>query len=269
MTATATTQSLTSQLDAGVLTLTLNRPERRNALNPEMVQALIEALHRAAADAEVRAIVLTGAGDAFCAGGDVGAMAAGKTFAGSYEANVDALRRRMEAARLLHEIAKPTIARVHGPAAGAGLALALACDLRLASEQAVFVTAFAKVGVSGDYGGSWFLGRLVGVGRAKELYYTSPRIAAAQALALGLVSRVLPLAELDAAVQSLAAQLAAGPAVALAYMKRNLNAVSEGIGLAALMDLEAARMVRCSQTADHREAAQAFVDKRTPRFRGE
>ena len=172
------TPALMTRLDGGVLTLTMNRPDKRNALNPEMMQALLDALRDAAGNAAVKVLVLTGAGDAFCAGGDVGAMASGNLFAASYEASVDILRQKMEAPRLLHELGKPTIARVRGAAAGAGLSLALACDLRVADETAQFVTAFAKVGASGDYGGSWFLARLVGVAKAKELYFTSPRVGA-------------------------------------------------------------------------------------------
>ena len=263
------TPALMTRLDGGVLTLTMNRPDKRNALNPEMMQALLDALRDAAGNAAVKVLVLTGAGDAFCAGGDVGAMASGNLFAASYEASVDILRQKMEAPRLLHELGKPTIARVRGAAAGAGLSLALACDLRIADETAQFVTAFAKVGASGDYGGSWFLARLVGVAKAKELYFTSPRVGAREALALGLVNRVVADGELDAAVDALAGSLAAGPSIALNYMKRNFNAVADGLPLAALLDLEAARMVRSMQTADHREAARAFVEKRAPRFTGE
>ena len=262
------TDALLTRLDDGVLTLTMNRPDKRNAFNLEMMQGLLDALRGAATDPAVKVLVLTGAGNAFCAGGDVSAMAEGRSFGATYEENVDALRQKMEAPRLLHELGKPTIARVPGPAAGAGLALALACDLRIAGRSAQFVTAFAKVGLSGDYGGSWFLARLVGVARAKELYFTSPRIGAEEALALGIVNRVVDDAELDAEVAALAGQLAAGPAVALGYMKRNFNAVADGISLPALLDLEAARMVRCAQTADHREAATAFVEKRAPRFVG-
>ena len=261
--------ALETKLEGGVLTLTMNRPEKLNALNMEMMQGLLEGLQRAASDDAVKVLVLTGAGAAFCAGGDVSSMAEGKSFTAGYEANVALLRQKMEAPRLLHELGKPTIAKLRGAAAGAGMSLALACDLRLASDKAQIVTAFAKVGLAGDYGGTWFLSRLVGVAKAKELYFTSPRVGAHEALALGLVNRVLPDAELDAAVDALAAQLAAGPTVALSYMKRTLTAVSDGISLAALLDLEAARMVRTAQTADHREAAQAFVEKRAPRFTGQ
>ena len=261
--------ALETKLEAGVLTLTMNRPEKLNAFNVEMMQGLQGGLERAAADDAVKVLVLTGAGKAFCAGGDVGSMAEGKAFASSYEANVAALRQKMEVSRLLHELGKPTIAKVRGAMAGAGMALGLACDLRIASETAQVVTAFAKVGLAGDFGGSWFLTRLVGEAKAKELYFTSPKVGAPEALALGIFNRVLPDAELDAAVDALALSLASGPAVALGYMKLNLSAVSGGASLPDLLDLEAARMVRSAQTADHREAAQAFVEKRAPRFTGQ
>jgi len=260
--------ALLTRLEGGVLTLTMNRPDKLNALDPEMMQGLLDGLQRATTDDAVKVVVLAGAGVGFCAGGDVSAMAAGRTFGDGYEANVDRLRQKMDAVRLLHELGKPTIARLRGAAAGAGMSLALACDLRIAGDTARIVTAFAKVGLAGDYGGTWFLTRIVGEAKAKELYFTSPRIGAAEALALGLVNRVLPDAELDAAVDELAASLAGGPTVALNYMKRTLNAVSAGLPLAELLDLEAARMVRSAQTDDHREAAQAFVEKRPPRFVG-
>ena len=169
--------ALESTLNAGVLTLTMNRPAKRNAFNLEMMQGLLDGVRRAAADDAVKVLVLTGAGAAFCAGGDVAGMAEGKAFADTYEANVDALRQRMEASRLLHELGKPTIAKVRGAMAGAGMALGLACDLRIAGESALVVTAFAKVALAGDFGGTWFLARLVGAAKAKELGPRSDRLA--------------------------------------------------------------------------------------------
>ena len=166
----------------GVMTLTMNRPERLNALTPEMLRRLHDSLVRAASDREVGAIVLTGAGRGFCAGGDVKAMAEGGRRE-SHDERVQSLRQRMEAARLLHEMAKPTIAMLRGPAAGAGMSLALACDLRLASETARLTTAFAKMALSGDFGGSYFLTRLVGPAKARELYFTSPNLGAGYAVA--------------------------------------------------------------------------------------
>jgi len=258
---------LLESVEDGVLTLTLNRPDRLNALSWEMCDRLQRALQQAAEDPAVGAVVLTGAGRAFCAGGDVKAMAEAKTGLDAYEARVADLRRRMEAARLLHEIPKPTIASVRGPAAGAGLSLALACDLRIAGEEARLTTAFAKVGLSGDFGGHYFLTRIVGTAKARELYLTSPMVGAREALALGLVHRVVADDALEAETRALARSLAAGPRIALGYMKQNLN-LAEGASLAMVMDAEAMRHTRCSTTDDHREAAAAFVDKRKPVFTG-
>src|SRR6185295_2000205 len=181
--------------------------------------------------------------------------------------DVALLRARMEISRLLHEIPKVTIAMVNGPAAGAGLAMALACDLRIAAESARFVTAFAKVGFSGDFGGSYFLSKLVGSGKARELYFTAEPLDAGQALALGVVNRVVPDAELAGVTMDFARKLAAGPRVALAAMEQNFNAAENGT-LAELLDLEARRQIETGQTEDHKEAARAFVEKRAPVFRG-
>ena len=257
-------QDLIEAISDGVATLTLNRPDRLNALSAAIMDGLLEALPRLAADPTVGAIVLTGAGRAFCAGGDVKRMAQ-ETVVRSTDEDVARLRAKMEISRLLHEIPKPTIAMVNG--AGAGMALALACDLRVAGQSARFVTAFAKVGFSGDFGGSWFLSRLVGTGKARELYFTAEPLDAAQALALGVVNRVVPDAELAGAAMDFARKLANGPRVALALMKQNFNAAENGT-LAELLDLEARRQIETGQTEDHKEAARAFVEKRAPVFRG-
>jgi 2-(1,2-epoxy-1,2-dihydrophenyl)acetyl-CoA isomerase len=163
---------LIESISEGVATLTFNRPERLNALSTPITSGLLEALPRLARDDSVGAVVLTGAGRAFCAGGDVKNMAEGSVERPLEEA-VSHLRGRMEVSRLLHEIPKPTIAMVNGAAAGAGLSLALACDLRIAGQSARFVTAFANIGFSGDFGGSYFLSKLVGTGKARELYFTA------------------------------------------------------------------------------------------------
>ncbi len=249
-----------------VATLTLNRPDRLNALSTPILDGLLEALPRLAADPEVAVVVLTGAGRGFCAGGDVKSMADGTSLLNVNDA-VARLRGRMEVSRLLHEIPKPTIAMVNGAAAGAGLSMALACDLRVASESARFITAFAKVGFSGDFGGSYFLSKLIGTGRARELYYTGEPLDASQALALGIVSRVVPDVELLQATMALARRLAGGPSVALALMKQNFNAAETG-SLAELLDLEALHQVQTSRTEDHKEAARAFVEKRPAVFKG-
>jgi 2-(1,2-epoxy-1,2-dihydrophenyl)acetyl-CoA isomerase len=251
----------------GVATLTLNRPDRLNALSTPIMEGLLEALPRLAADPAVGAIVLTGSGRAFCSGGDVKSMAEGGASQRSLDDAVTHLRGRMEVSRLLHEIPKPTIAMLNGPAAGAGLSLALACDLRIAAQSARLHTAFANVGFSGDFGGSYFLSRLVGTGKARELYYTAEPLDAAEALALGIVNRVVPDADLVETTMLLASKLARGPRIALAAMKRNFNAAESG-SLAQLLDLEARHQIETGRTQDHQEAARAFVEKRKPIFVG-
>jgi len=252
----------------GVAVLTMNRPDRLNALSGPMLDALLEALPRLAADPNVGCVVITGAGRGFCAGGDVKAMAEGREMDGdSLEERAQGLRAKMESSRWLHEMPKPTIAMVRGAAAGAGLSLALACDLRVASESAKFATAFARVGYSGDFGGSWYLTQLVGTAKARELYYTAEIVDAKQALALGIVNRVVADDKLEEETLALAGRIARGPRVALRYMKRNMNAAETGT-LKDSLDLEAWHHTRTGQTEDHKEAAKAFVDKREPVFRG-
>ena len=262
------TQDLLEELKDGVAVLTMNRPDRLNALSRSMLDAMLEALPRLAASDDVGVVVLTGAGRGFCAGGDVKAMAEGQEAEGvTLEQRAQSLRARMETSRWLHEMPKPTIAMVRGAAAGAGLSLAMACDMRVAAENARFATAFARVGYSGDFGGSYYLTQLVGTAKARELYYTAEILDAQQALALGLVNRVVPDAELEKETRALAERLARGPRVALRYMKRNMNAAESGT-LGELLDLEAWHHSRTGDTEDHREAARAFVDKREPHFKG-
>jgi 2-(1,2-epoxy-1,2-dihydrophenyl)acetyl-CoA isomerase len=263
----AVEQHLLEAISDGVVTLTLNRPDRLNALSTPMLEALLEALPRLGADAAVGAIVLTGAGRAFCAGGDVKSMAEGRTGDRSPGEAVAHLRGRMEVARLLHEIPKPTIAMINGAAAGAGLALALACDMRMAAQSARLITAFAKVGFSGDFGGSYFLSKLVGTGKARELYYMVEPIDAAEALALGIVNRVAPDPDLAEITMQVARKLARGPRIALALMKQNFNA-AETATLVEMLDLEARHQIETGRTDDHKEAARAFVEKRVPVFTG-
>src|SRR5580693_5090762 len=210
------TEQLIETFEDGVATLTMNRPEARNALTGEMGAALQEAVRRCANDPKVRVIVLTGAGGAFCAGGDVKGFAA-DTSRGpapdqgsgpSVEQRVAGLRSGMEVVKWLHEMPKPTLAVIPGAAAGAGLSLALACDLRIAAEGAKMTTAFSKVGLAGDYGGSWFLTHLVGAAKARELYFTADVITGAEALALGIVNKSVPAADLPAAGAAYAKYLA-------------------------------------------------------------
>ena len=261
------TEELLEVVEDGVATITMNRPDALNAVTRDMLGDMHEKVERLAADGAVGAIVLIGAGRAFCAGGDVKAMAAGRDREMSVEERMHNLRSRMEVSRALHEVPVPTIAAIRGPAAGAGLSLALACDLRVASETARLITAFRNVALSGDFGGSWFLSRLVGSAKAKELYLTSPMLEAEEALRLGLVNRVVPDAELEAETMALAKGLAAGPRITLGYMKQNLNA-AETAELAQVLDLEAEHHARSGMTEDHLEAAKAFVEKRQPVFKG-
>ncbi|WP_426422234.1 enoyl-CoA hydratase [Bradyrhizobium genosp. A] len=254
------------KLEGGLLTITMNRPERKNALNPEMVAGLVEAARRAADDPEVRAVLFKGAGGSFCVGGDVKSMAAGRAPL-PFEVKMANLRRGMEVSRILHQMPKPVVAQLDGAAAGAGLSMALSCDLRIASESCKITTAFAKVGFSGDYGGTYFLTQLLGSARARELYLMSPVLTAKEAHAIGMVTKVVPDAEIDAAAHELALSLAQGPSIALGYIKRNINN-AEHLPLEDCFDGEAIHHTRCSDTEDHKEAAKAFVEKRKPAFRG-
>jgi 2-(1,2-epoxy-1,2-dihydrophenyl)acetyl-CoA isomerase len=254
-------------LDSGLLTITMNRPDRRNALNPDMVTGLVAAARRAAEDHEVRAVLFKGAGGTFCVGGDVKSMAEGRAPL-PFEAKLANLRRGMEVSRILHQMPKPVVAQLDGAAAGAGLSMALSCDLRVASESCKITTAFAKVGFSGDYGGTYFLTQLLGSAKARELYLLSPVLSANEALALGMVTKVVPDSEIDAAARELALSLAQGPSVALGYIKRNINN-AETMSLEACFDGEAIHHTRAGETADHKEAAKAFVEKRKASFRGE
>ena len=260
------TNDLLFTLDDRVATLTLNRPDRLNALSEPMFDAAIAHLHRCATDPDVGAIVLTGAGRAFCAGGDVSAMrggGAGRTF----EDHVDRQRAGHELSRLLAEIPKVTIAAVNGPAVGAGLGIALSCDLVFASDRARFGTAFARVGFGGDYGTTWQLTRRVGPAKAKELFFLADILPADEALRLGLVNRVVPEARFADEVRAIAKKIAHGPLVSYRYMKENVNAALNA-DFRTLLDREAVSHLRCGQTADHREGVAAFLEKREPRFQG-
>ena len=185
------------KLEQGLLTITMNRPDRRNALNPDMTRGLVEAARRAAEDHEVRAVLLKGAGGTFCVGGDVKSMAEGRAPL-AFEAKMANLRRGMEVSRILHQTPKPVVAQLDGAAAGAGLSIALSCDLRVASASCKITTAFAKVGLSGDYGGTYFLTQMLGSAKARELYLISPVLSATEAYNLGMVTKVVPDAEIDA-----------------------------------------------------------------------
>ncbi|MGE0599347.1 MAG: enoyl-CoA hydratase [Dehalococcoidia bacterium] len=250
--------------------MTLNRPEALNAMNPEMLDTMFRVAQRAADDPSVRAVVITGNGRAFSAGGDVKAMASGPSASTGGEAiasSVDVLRQQEEISRLLAEMPKPTVCAVNGVAAGAGMSVALAADLRIASDQARFTTAFSKVGFSGDFGGTWFLQRLVGPLKAKELYFLSDVISAQEAIELGLVSKVVPHDSLMEETMALAERLAAGPTLAYGRIKDNFSFGATNT-LSDTLEREAENMTASGKTADHKNAAKAFVEKRTPVFEG-
>jgi 2-(1,2-epoxy-1,2-dihydrophenyl)acetyl-CoA isomerase len=265
------TTDLLASLDDGVLTLTLNRPEARNAMSGAMTTALGQQLASAELDGAVKCIVLTGAGKGFCAGGDVKGMAArGDGTIGDNTIDAAIHRQRVNqraTAGKLFTMPKPTIAALPGAAAGAGLSLALACDLRIMASTAILTTAFARVGFSGDYGGTYFLTQLVGSAKAREMYFLSDRVSAQEALQLGLTNWMCEPDELADKTREIALRLASGPTVAYRYMKENLNRAMTG-DMNDCLDLEATHHVHCGQTEDHREATKAFVAKREPVFQG-
>jgi len=267
------TEDLRAEIDDGVAVLTMNRPERRNAFSAAMLSAMASVLAQVEADEAVGCVVLTGAAGAFCAGGDVKGMAArasGNSSGAGGSVDVAIHRQRLNqraTSGRLWAMPKPTIAAIGGPAAGAGLSLALSCDLRYAVPGAVLTTAFAKVAFAGDYGGTWFLTQLVGPAVAKELYYFSERLTAEDARKLGIVNAIFPAEDFEREVMVRARRLASGPSIAYRYMKENLNRAVTG-DLDDCMDLEVTHHTHTAFTEDHREAARAFVDKREPQFRG-
>lgn len=254
-------ESLLRSFDQGVLTLTLNRPESLNAFNRDLLARLTEALTAEAVRPEVRAVVITGAGRGFCTGQDLGEEDREGTIADAV------VRRYNPLIKAVTDLEKPVIAAINGPAAGAGLALALACDMRIAAAEAVFVTAFTRIGLAADSGICYFLPRLVGLAKAFELLALSPRIDAAEALRLGLVNRVVPGDTLRAEVHALAMELAKGPTKALGLVKRGLRFGSQA-SLEDTLALEAKLQEEASLTADYREGVAAFRQKRQPQFHG-
>ncbi len=265
------TNELLCKIDDRVATITLNRPDKRNALSDQLTPALRQTLLDLDTRADVGCIVITGAGSSFCAGGDIAGMgdrskSAQAKPAPSLGARVRELQQKQETLTLrLFEHSKPTIAALSGAAAGAGMSIALACDLRIGAESAFITTAFRNVGYSGDYGGSWFLTQLVGTGKARELYYTARRVDAEECLRLGIFNQVVADDQLAAQTHILAKQIANGPSVALGYMKENFNRALTA-DLKTCLNMEADRMILCQQTEDHKEAVAAFLEKRPPVF---
>jgi len=250
--------------DAGVATITLNRPDALNALTVPMKQALLAAFRRLERDKAVRAVILTGAGRAFCAGQDLRE----RLEPDAAPLGVEVRERYNPIVRAMRNLPKPIVGAINGVAAGAGASLAMACDIRIASDAASFALAFGRVGLVPDSGATWFLPRLVGATRAAELALLNDSVSAADAVRLGLVGRVVPAADLATEARAVADRLAAGAPRAIALTKRALNAAWEH-DLEAALEYEAQLQDLAGRTKDHAEGMAAFLEKRPPRFTGE
>jgi len=265
--------------DAGILTVTLNRTETKNAIDTVTQRLMLDAFYDASRNPAVHVVIMKGAGQAFSSGGDVRALGApdpddaiaqkwsSDPVWNELESRSDRLRRFMDASLLLHRMGKPTIAMVRGAAVGMGLSLALACDFRVASDTAFFMTGFSRIGMCGDFGGSYFMTKLIGPSKTMELFMLNERVGAQDAAKLGLVNRLVPDAELEARTLDFARQLARGPAVAQRYIKENVHAALDQT-FEQYLDVEARNNVRCRLTQDCKEAISAFAEKREPRFVG-
>lgn len=258
---------VTTEVRDGLGILSLNRPDRRNGIGFELAAELRDGAEALARDPGARAVLLRGEGPSFCVGGDIREMDEGYHEGVPLHQRMAILRDVMRVSEILHEMRKPTVAALHGAAAGGGLSLALACDLRIASESCKITTAFARIGLAGDFGGTWFLTRLLGAARARDLYLTSPVLTGRQAHEIGLVSRVVPDEALAMEAHALAMSLAQAPSAVLALMKDSLSAAVTQ-SLAETLDREACNQTLAMLTADHREAARAFLEKRPPVFTG-
>ena len=269
------TEELLCRLEDRVAIITLNRPKKKNALSDHLTPALRQTLLDLETKREVGCILITGSGDAFCAGGDIGGMGGNASKdeevseRPTAEERVRALIHKQETLTLrLADHAKPTIAALPGVAAGAGLCIALACDIRVACRTAFVTTAYRNIGFSGDYGGSWLLTQLVGPSKAKELFFTGRRVQSDEALALGIFNNVFEDASFENEALAMAKQIASGPPIAIAFMKEHINRAVTG-DLRSNLAMEADRLIRCAATSDHKEAVKAFMEKRTPVFTGE
>lgn len=262
-------ETILYEVDAGVLTITLNRPDKLNAANDTMLQELQEAFKQAKRDDDVRVVVLTGAGRGFCAGQDLASVQERMSEADADLAYGEHLRETYNPLVLrMRRLPKPIIAAVNGVAAGAGMSLVMACDLRIAVESASFLQAFVKVGLVPDSGSSWILPRLLGMARAMDCMLTGRRISAQEALDWGMISRVVPDDELEETVGEMAAQFANAPTKTIGYIKRAVNFAATN-ALEDALDYEADMQELCGRTADHKEGLSAFLEKREPDYKGE
>lgn len=252
--------------EGSIVTLTMNRPDRLNALNNDLSTALNDSISRIASDHTIHVVILTGEGRAFCAGGDLAVIGKGRASGNDAEL-APLLRSGMQAVLKIRTMPQPVIAAVNGAAAGAGMNLALAADIRIAAEDAVFGQNFAKVGLFPDYGGTYFLPQLVGRAKAAELFYTGDMIDAKTALRLGIVNHIFPAERLLAETQSLAARIASGPQVAIRGVKQTIFARDKE-ALVAALDKEVEHQLKCFHSHDCQEGIRAFLEKRPPSFRG-
>ncbi len=260
----APSEKLLVTLENGIKRITINRPERRNSVDTETTVLLHEEIQRSAEDAS-RVLILTGAGDAFCAGADL--QATSEADIKNFDVT-SALRSRTNPTIVaMRRLSKPIIARVHGPAVGVGCNYALACDMIIASDQAKFGQVFVKIGLMPDGGSTYFLPRIVGYAKAFELMATGELISAQDALALGIINRVVAVEELDQTVDGLAARLAAAPGIALAKIKEGLNHGETG-DLQSSLEFEAVNQQACFHSDDFVEGVKAFLEKRKPNFQG-
>ena len=263
----------------GIGLITFNRPERMNALAPDVSALLLPAIQDCASDPAVRCVVITGTGKGFCAGADIKSLNERQSAAAAqadkkadpmadFHDRVRSLRERQNAMPLLlHTMPKPTVAIVNGFAIGAGFSIALGCDIRLAGSEAKLSTGYRNLALSGDFGGPYFLSKLVGDGLTRELLFTGEMMNAERALSLGIVNRVYPQATLMDEAMAFCRNLAEGPTLAMAMAKENLAAFA-ALGMQDSFDFEARNMILGMKSADHFEAVRAFVEKRKPMFKG-
>ncbi len=260
------TNSIIINDEDGILDIQFNRPDRKNAINREMFEELLKALNDKLKNRSLRGVFLSGSGDSFSAGGDVKDMAANEEKL-SLEEKTVSLRKLLNISKLLYSCSVPTVAVITGPAAGAGLALSLACDLRIANKNAKFTTAFSKVGFSGDFGAAYFLKQIVGNSKAKELFYFSDILCAEEAKSAGLINYIKDNESLKPFIEEMKEKIRKLPPLAIKYIKKNISN-AEFCNLDHYLDEEALYQMICSETNDHKNAVKSFINKELPVFKG-